>query len=233
MVFGVVIRTRIPETLPGNRFRNEGKMHTFASLRNHWRELVEAIGIVTGANVVLYLMFVFVIHIAVEAGASHIEEMNTIGLAVTIPATVLGGWLSDRFGRKQVSFITNLAMAVCAVPAFSLSVWFAPWPGGPSLEPTAAFLVGQLLMAVPMGLVFGVQGVMISEMLPRDVRCTVFSVSYSLAMGLFAGTAPMVAEWMLKRENWHLGPAFYMVGWLVLASWFISRRRETAYTALD
>jgi len=84
-----------------------------------------------------------------------------------------------------------------------------------------------------MGLVFGVQGVMISEMLPKDVRCTVFSVSYSLAMGLFAGTAPMVAEWMLKREYWHLGPAFYMVGWLVVSLWCISRSRETAYRPLD
>ncbi|MBI5572513.1 MAG: MFS transporter [Desulfomonile tiedjei] len=233
MVFGILIRTRIPETLHEDGAHGERTMHAFTALRAHWREVVQAIGIVTGANVVLYLMFVFVIHIAVEAGASHVEEMNTIGLAVTIPATVLGGWLSDRLGRKRVSLITNLAMAVLAVPAFSLSVWFAPWPGGPSPGPTVAFLVGQLLMAVPMGLVFGVQGVMISEMLPRDVRCTVFSVSYSLAMGLFAGTAPMVAEWMMMRANWHLGPAFYMVGWLAVALWCISRRRETAYSPLD
>jgi MFS transporter, MHS family, proline/betaine transporter len=233
MLFGLVIRTRIPETLHEDTFQGERKMHAFAALRAHWRELVEAIGIVTGANVVLYLMFVFVIHIADEAGASHVEEMNTIGLAVTIPATVLGGWLSDRFGRKRVCSITNVAMAVLAVPAFSLSVWFAPWPGGPSPGPTVAFLVGQLLMAVPMGLVLGVQGVMISEMLPRDVRCTVFSVSYSLAMGLFAGTSPMVAEWMLRREYWQLGPAFYMVGWLAVALWCISRRRETAHIPLD
>jgi len=233
MIFGVVIRTKIPETLHEEAFHGERKMHVIAALRNYWRELIQAIGIVTGANVVLYLIFVFVLHVAAENGASSVEEMNTIGLAVTIPATVLGGWLSDRFGRKRVSLITNLAMAICAIPAFSLSVWFALWPGGPSLGPTVAFLLGQLLMAVPMGLVFGVQGVMISEMLPRDVRCTVFSVSYSLAMGLFAGTAPMVAEWMLMRANWHLGPAFYMVGWLALALWCISRRRETAYTALD
>jgi MFS transporter, MHS family, proline/betaine transporter len=233
MIFGVVIRTRIPETLQGDEDPVEGKNHALAALRNHWVELIQAIGIVTGANVVLYLIFMFVLHAAAEAGATHVEEMNTVGLAVTIPATVLGGWLSDRFGRKRVSFVTNLAMLVLAVPAFSLSVWFAPWPGGPSPGPTAAFMAGQLLMAVPMGLVFGVQGIMISEMLPREVRCTVFSIAYSLAMGLFAGTAPMVAEWMLKRENWRLGPALYMAAWLALALWFISRRRETAYTALD
>jgi MFS transporter, MHS family, proline/betaine transporter len=233
MIFGVFIRTRIPETLQPNGDPGRVTNRAFRALRNHWHELIQVIGMVTGANVVLYLLFVFVLHVAAEAGASHVEEMNTIGLAVTIPATVLGGWLSDRFGRKRVSFITNLAMMVLAVPAFSLSVWFAPWPGGPSPGPTAAFMVAQLLMAVPMGIVFGVQGVMISEMLPKEVRCTVFSVAYSLAMALFAGTAPMVAEWMLKREDWHLGPALYMVAWLALALWFISRRRETAYTTLD
>jgi MFS transporter, MHS family, proline/betaine transporter len=233
MIFGVVIRTRIPETLHEAEFHSEPQMHVLEPFRVHWRALVGAIGIVTGANVVLYIMFVFVLHLATEAGASGVEELNTIGLAVTIPSTVMGGWLSDRFGRKRISFVTNSAMAVFAVPAFSLCVWFAPWPGGPSPGPTIAFLLGQLLIAVPMGVVFGVQGVMISEMLPRDVRCTVFSVSYSLAMGLFAGTAPMVAEWMLKRENWHLGPAFYMVGWLAVALWCIRSREETAYKPLD
>ena len=202
MLFGLMIRARIPETLDVTRLHDERKMHAFEALRDHWRDMVQAIGIVTGANVVLYLIFVFVNHVAVQAGAMHIEEMNTIVLAVTIPTTVLCGWLSDRFGRKRISWITNLAMAILAVPAFSMCTWFAPWPGGPTPEPAAAFLIGQLLMAVPMGLVFGVQGVMISEMLPKEVRCTVFSVAYSLAMGLFAGTAPMVAEWMLRLENW-------------------------------
>jgi len=233
MIFGVVIRTKIPETLCEAGSNDQGKIRAFAALRDHWRVLLQAIGIVTGANVVLYLIFVFVIHMSTEAGASHIEEMNTIALGVTIPCTALGGWLSDCFGRKRVSFVCNLAMAVLAVPAFSLCAWSEPWPGGPSPGATAAFLMGQLLMAVPMGIVFGVQGVMISEMLPKEVRCTVFSVSYSLAMGLFAGTAPLVAEWMLKRGNWDLGPALYMVGWLTVALWSISCRQETAYKPLD
>lgn len=233
MIFGLAIRTRIPETLFQDGPQIGTKMPAFTALWAHRRELVRAIGIVTGANVVLYLIFVFVLHLATEAGASHVEELNTIGLAITIPGTVLGGWLSDHFGRKPVSLVTNLAMVVCAVPAFSLCVWFTPWPGGPSPGPSTAFLIGQLLMAVPMGMVLGVQGVMISEMLPTGVRCTVFSVAYSLAMGIFAGTAPVVAEWMLKRENWHLGPAFYMMGWLALALWCINLSDETAYKPLD
>jgi MFS transporter, MHS family, proline/betaine transporter len=233
MVFGVILRSRIPETLHEEgrlRARRDGLLTV---LRNHWRDLARVIGLVTGANIVLYVLFVFVTDMATQAGELHIEAMNTIGLAVTVPATVLGGWLSDRHGRKRVSFATNLAMAILVVPAFSLCVWSAPWPGGPSMGQAAAFLMGQLLMAVPMGMVFGVQGVMVSEMLPREVRCTVFSVGYSLAMGLFAGTSPMVAEWMLKVMNWRMGPAFYIALWLALALWAISRRKETAHGALD
>jgi len=232
-VFGLVIRAKIPETLQGDSGHAVRGMRVLPALRNHGRVLLQAIGIVTGANVVLYLIFVYATDTAAQAGAHHVEMMNTIGLAVTVPATVLGGWLSDRFGRKRISFWTNLAMAVSSVPAFLLCIWFELWPGGSSHGQAVAFLAGQLLMAVPMGLVFGVQGAMISEMLPREVRCIVFSVAYSLAMALFAGTAPMVAEWMLRVQNWPFGPAFYMVGWLVLALWCISNCKETAHVALD
>ncbi|MFH0957600.1 MAG: MFS transporter [Pseudomonadota bacterium] len=233
MIFGIAIRTKIPETMFRDESFTEPKTNAFTVLKTYWRKLVHAIGIVTGANVVLYLLFVFVLHLATEAGASHVEQMNTIGLAVTIPGTVLGGWLSDNFGRKRISIITYLIMVILAIPAFCLCVTFRPWPGGPYMGPTLAFLLGQLAMAAPMGIVFGLQGVMISEMLPKEVRCTVFSVSYSLAMGLFAGTAPMVAEWMLKSQAWQLGPAFYMVIWLTIGLWSIKLCDETAFNPLD
>lgn len=232
MVFGILLRRKIPETQHEEGLQRARGVGLWTVLRGHWRELAQVIGLVTGANIVLYVLFVFATDAATQAGELHVEAMNTIGLAVTVPATALGGWLSDRWGRKRVSLATNLLMAILVVPAFSLCVWAAPWPGGPALGEAAAFLLGQLLMAVPMGMVFGVQGVMASEMLPREVRCTVFSVGYSLAMGLFAGTSPMVAEWMLKKAHWPLGPALYIALWLGLALWVVSRRRETAHDEL-
>jgi MFS transporter, MHS family, proline/betaine transporter len=231
MVFGVLLRRRIPETLHDEGRQRARQMGLTHVLLRHWRQLAQVIALVTGANVVLYVLFVFVTDMATQAGELHIEAMNTIGLAITIPATALGGWLSDRFGRKRISFATNLTMAILVVPAFSLCVYASPWPGGPPMG-QAAFLLGQLMVAIPMGMVFGVQGAMVSEMLPREVRCTVFSVGYGLAMGLFAGTSPMVAEWMLKVMGWRAGPALYMVLWLVLALWAVSRLQETANRSL-
>jgi MFS family permease len=134
---GVLLRRKIPETQHEEGRLGARGVGLSSVLLGHWRELTQVIGLVTGANIVLYVLFVFVTDMATQAGELHIEAMNTIGLAVTVPATVLGGWLSDRHGRKRVSFATNLAMAILVVPAFSLCVWSSPWPGGPALPQAA------------------------------------------------------------------------------------------------
>jgi MFS transporter, MHS family, proline/betaine transporter len=91
--------------------------------------------------------------------------------------------------------------------------------------------VGQLAMAVPVGLVYGVQGAMVAELLPKGVRCMVFSVAYSLAMALFAGTVPMLSVWMIKR-GLTFGPVVYLTGWSVIAIVAILRAGETYRAAL-
>jgi hypothetical protein len=68
---------------------------------------------------------------------------------------------------------------------------------------------------------------MVAELLPKDVRCTVFSVAYSLAMALFAGTSPMVAAWMIHLTNNALLPALYIIFWVLLAVISIVRSPET------
>jgi len=44
--FGVMIRTRIPETLHEDTIRAERKIHAFAALREHWRDSIEPHNIV-------------------------------------------------------------------------------------------------------------------------------------------------------------------------------------------
>jgi len=56
---------------------------------------------------------------------------------------------------------------------------------------------------------------------------TVFSIAYSLAMALFAGSSPMLAEWMLHRHGWPHGPALYMAAWVMVAMVCVFRSRET------
>ena len=233
MCFGLVFLTKIPETLDAEKTSDMSEKSVISVLRIYWRDLLRVIIIVTGSNIAFYIVFIFCTDMAVQAGNPNIEKMNIIAMLVLIPSTILGGWLSDRFGRKRVSLICNVVLAIIMAPVFSMCFSFTLWPSGPALTPYISYLIGLLLMAVPMGIILGVQGVMITELIPKQVRCTVFSVSYSLAMGIFAGTSPMVAEWMVKREIWDVGPAIYTILWLVPAILVISRCKETAFTKFE
>ena len=211
-VFGLWLRQRIPETIDAAEAR--GAEPVTIVLRRYWKDLAGIIGIVTGANVALYLVFVFAVDVASQRSSGlPAEALNSFALLATLPFIALGGWWSDLVGRRPISLVTNAAILVLGVPVLSLCFNFEAWPRGPQLAPATAFLTGQLLMAVPMGLVFGVQGAMAAELLPKGVRCMVFSVAYSLAMALFAGSSPVIGEWLMHRRGWSLGPAAYMLVW--------------------
>ena len=231
-LFGLWLRRQIPETLELAELAPTPEP-LVATLAKYWRDLATIIGIVTGANVMLYVVFFYALDLAREqAPGVPFEALNTLSLVIMLPFVALGGWWSDRSGRKQVSLKVNVAMLVLAVPVLSLCLSFRLWPGGPALEPWLAFVLGQLPMAVAIGLLLGVQGVMVAELLPKGVRCTVFAVAYSLAMALFAGSAPHITEWLLKVQRWELGPALYVIFWLLLALLAISGARETFRTQL-
>ncbi len=226
-LFGVWLRRHIPETLEA---ADTHKRHDdlIVVVKRHWRDLGSIIGVVTGANVALYLVFVFAVDVTSQAHRQiPVEALNTIALVVMLPFIVLGGWWSDRSGRRIVSLWANGAILILTVPVMSLCLAARLWPGGPPLVPATAFLAGQLLMAIPIGLVYGVQGAMAAELLPKPVRCLVFSIAYSLAMALFAGSSPMLAEWMLHRHGWPHGPALYMAAWVMVAMVCVFRSRET------
>jgi MHS family proline/betaine transporter-like MFS transporter len=231
-VFGLWLRREIPETISAEEVA-QNKEPIGAVVRRYWADLLSIIGVVTGANVALYLVFFFAGSVASEKDArTPVEALTTLALVFMLPFIPLGGWWSDRRGRRPVSLATNLAILLMGLPVLSLCFAFTPWPGGPALSPTTAFLVGQLAMAVPVGLVYGVQGAMVAELLPKGVRCMVFSVAYGLAMALFAGSAPMISEWMIHRRGWTFGPLVYMALWSIIALISVLRARETHRAAL-
>ena len=79
--------------------------------------------------------------------------------------------------------------------------------------------VGQLLGVLPVMMAMGGQGVLAVEWVSVRQRCTVFSIAYSLAMALFAGTAPVVCSWLLEEQGWQWGPALYCCLFALPAWW--------------
>src|SRR4029450_2080241 len=108
---------------------------------------------------------------------------NMVSLFVVLFAKPLGGWLSDKVGRRRLMMsLTLVTMAlVHLAPNMMLN-------GSPT-----EFMAGQILLAVPIGMALGLQGAMVVEIFPLRTRVTSMSFAYSITLALRGGTAPLAA----------------------------------------
>jgi len=56
-------------------------------------------------------------------------------------------------------------------------------------------------------------------MFPLQLRCTGFSLAYSLVVAVLGGTAPLLGSWFLGELGWSWGPALYTLLWLPPCLW--------------
>jgi MHS family proline/betaine transporter-like MFS transporter len=148
---------------------------------------------------------------------------TTLTLFVVLFAKPLGGWLSDHTGRRRLMIaLTVLVMAVI-YPAQQMMLYGS----------STAFVWGQVLMAIPLGMALGLQGAMLVEIFPLRSRVTSMSVAYSLTLALAGGTAPMVATWLIETLQQPLAPAFYIMAYGVVGLAIMWPMQETNSRRLD
>ena len=161
-----------------------------------------------------YVLFVFLVDLVSHYSTSTMAEANTITTIVQIiglPIVLLGGLLVDRFGKLPVNRWGNLMIAGVIPIALPLAQ-----QGG-----SQGLAKAQMLGVAPVMIAMGAQGVMAVELVPAKQRCAVFSISYSLAMAIFAGTAPLICSWLLVENGLHWGPVIYCLIFALPALWAV------------
>jgi hypothetical protein len=73
-------------------------------------------------------------------------------------------------------------------------------------------LAGQLLVVVPIYLIFSLQGSVLSGFLPTNDRNTVFALAYNLA-ALIAALSLIISSITLQSFGLFLGPGLYCMAW--------------------
>ena len=73
------------------------------------------------------------------------------------------------------------------------------------------FMLGQLLLAIPLGMALGLQGAMVVEIFPLRTRVTSMSVAYSVTLALAGGTAPLLSTWLIDRFGDPTLPAYVIL----------------------
>jgi MHS family proline/betaine transporter-like MFS transporter len=202
-VLGWFLRRGIDETVEG-RLAADAPQPLLPSLAADWLPMLRTFGIVATTNAAYYLTFTYIVErrkALPGGGGADFLLATTLSLVVVLIAKPFGGWLSDRIGRRRLMIALTGAIMILIVPALRLMLY----------GPPTAFVLGQVLLAVPLGMALGLQGAMVVEIFPLRSRVTSMSLAYSVTLALAGGTAPLVSAWLIDRLQEPLAPAYYIV----------------------
>ncbi len=124
---------------------------------------------------------------------------NTEAMAVLLLMLPVSAWLADRIGRRPMLIAGSAIVAVGAIPLFNLMH---------TSDPSTIFL-GELGFAAGFAIMSGSVVVNV-ELIPKAVRCTGLAFAYNAAIGLFGGTTPLIAAWLIRSTGDPIAPAYWI-----------------------
>lgn len=204
----------------------EGTAPVTLLVRDHLVALARIIGLNAGSGVAFYLVFVYSVTYMKEIdqlAGDLAFDLNTAAMVLMLVVMPLAAKLSDRIGRKPVLLVGMGGVLLGAVPCFMLMH---------STDPASIF-AGEAILAVLVGIFSGPIAAANVEQLPRNVRCTGTAVSYNLAVGIFGGTTPMIAAWLIRSTNDPIAPAYYLLVFALISFLTAFTFKEKAGVPLD
>ncbi|MEN2417212.1 MFS transporter [Streptomyces rimosus] len=189
-------------------------------LRRSWKEVLTAVGTRFGENISYYVLTAFLlVYVTTHLELPKSTALNAVLIAsavhfVTIP---LWGALSDRVGRRPVTLVGSVGMALWAFAFFALLDTESP------AVITLAVTAGLLLH----GAMYGPQAAFISELFDTKVRYSGASMGSQLASVLAGALAPIIAVKLLKEYGSATPVALYLCLAAIITTVTVALARET------
>ncbi len=135
-------------------------------------------------------------HLSAHA-AFGVGVVNGVCTLIFVP---IGGWLSDRFGRRAIMIPAATLSALAILPAFWMLL----------RHPTPLMLYGGMAAtAIPGGIASAAILVSITESFPSRMRSFAVGTIYAVAIAIFGGTTQFVVAWLLHATGQPMAPAYY------------------------
>jgi len=197
----IFLRKFMPETLHGEKANDEFAKQ--ASLRKHKGLITLAILVIMGGTVSTYVS-----NYMTTYAISTLHFPPTIALAATVAGglstlvfAIIGGWLSDIYGRRPVMIIPRILIALLTFPAF---LYLNANPSTTSLLCISAFL-GALAATSASASISA-----IPELLPRHIRALGLSIAYSVGVAIFGGSTQFIVTWLISATGDPTSPSWYV-----------------------
>jgi MFS family permease len=116
---------------------------------------------------------------------------------------LLGGWLSDRVGRRPVIVVPRVALLALIGPVFAAIL----------ARPTLGSLaLGTFVMTSLYAMSTATANVCLAECFPRARRSTAYALTYTLGVSVFGGGAQLMIAWLGEATGSQLMPAWWLAG---------------------
>lgn len=199
VVIGLYMRYRVTESPDFVEAQKSGDIHTGVPIIRVLTKypLSSLYGILAAAGPLFMqsLLAIFMVPYVVETGAVDRQEalmMLTASSFVHIFAIPFFAGLSDRFGRRPVMLVGAGISIALVFPMFALfnsgSFWLI----------ALAFMVGNPIIQASM---YGPIGAFLAEKFETQDRYTGVSLTFQLGSLVGAGTAPLMATWLMNLGN--------------------------------
>jgi MFS family permease len=137
--------------------------------------------------------------------------------------TVIGGFLSDRIGRRATYLIGWTVLLVAIFPM----LWSI------SSQNVVTLTVGVSFFAAGLGLNYGPQSAYFAELFPASVRYSGASISYALGAILGGAFAPLIATALVQATGSTTSVGIYLIGLVLVATIATLLLRERRGIPLD
>jgi MFS transporter, MHS family, proline/betaine transporter len=216
-IAGYFLRRHVLDTAPAAPRK---RAPVVVTLRDHWRIVLGFAGLSVFNAVGFYVSFVYLVswlQTADGIAPARALEINSVSMAIMLPVMIAAGFLSDHFGRKPLLLLATGLAFVGAVPVFLLLN-----------HPSATFaLLGQLALALMIGLYGSTQPTIMVEAAPVPVRCTAVALGYNICLGVIGGLTPLAAAWLVSRTGDEIAPAFLVMAAAAVSFTTVLSFRET------
>jgi MFS family permease len=213
---GFVLRRTLNETL-----RAPAQAHEEPAPSGYARVVVLGLILLSTATTTNYLLEYMTTYASVTLGMSTKVAFGAtavLGLSGVI-CDSLGGWLSDRFGRKPIMIVPWLFLAIAVFPSF----WLLE-----RLRTGAALYLACAVLGGISTLSSATIIVAIVESLPHRVRSGGIAIIYALAISVFGGSTQFFVAWLIRATGNPIAPAWYMFCGVMLGLIALFQLPETA-----
>jgi MFS family permease len=218
--FGFILRRNLDETLPAHS-AGSTTSPVGPSGTGYGRTVVLGLILLSTATTTNYLLEYMTTYANFTLGMSAKTAFGAtavIGLSGVL-CDPLGGWLSDRVGRKPVMVLPWLVLALAVFPAFMLL---------DRLRTSAALYGACAVLGCISTLSSATIIVAITEALPARVRSGGIALIYAFAISVFGGSAQFSVAWLIKATGNPLAPAWYMFCGVIIGLIALLQLPETA-----